>query len=96
MGTKHTNKKLGRVWRIEMPDNKVKEFVSIMTFPMPRIGWESDNLGYVVEDGGEKRIVFTSHGVPYFATEKEAKEMLTLYSEAKAGMTHAINLMKGK
>jgi hypothetical protein len=72
----------------------VREYPVILDFPMPRVGWEMDNTGYVVLDGDKRRLVFTSHGTPYFATAENAAEMLTLYSEAEAGLTHAINLTK--
>jgi hypothetical protein len=36
-----------------------------------RIGWESDNIGYVVQDGDKRKFATTNHGRPCWMTPEE-------------------------
>ena len=54
------------------------EFIALKTFTVLHAGWELDSVGYVVQDNGVNKIILTSHGTPYWASEKELEKLLSV------------------
>lgn len=59
------------------------EFVALKTFTVLHAGWELDSTGYVVQDNGVNKVILTSHGNPYWASEKELEKLLKYYEEVR-------------
>jgi hypothetical protein len=56
-----------------------KNFKIVQTFSIPRIGWESDNTGYVAEHEGKNYLLLSSYGTFYIAEKFELEaEFVTI------------------
>jgi hypothetical protein len=74
--------------------NTLTTYPVICTFPIPRIGWEMDNEGYIVQfDETRRRLVMTSHGTPYFAEESELTDQIKELEATIEEMTVACDLI---
>ena len=69
-----------------------KEFIAVKTFTVLHAGWELDSLGYVFQDNGVHKIILTSHGSPYWASNKEVEKLLQYYDEVKKETLSALSL----
>ncbi len=50
----------------------------LLVFEHPHVGWEIDTHGYIVSFEGGRRAVLTNHGIPYFASRSDLKELISL------------------
>jgi hypothetical protein len=65
-------------------------------FDVAHVGWECDSRGFIVEDNAKNRfIILTSHGSPYFATEKELDNLVATYVKLASSTVDAMNVLKG-
>ena len=58
-----------------------KEFVAEQIIDVLWSGWECDAKAWLVNDNGEKKIVVTDHGTPYFAEPNFLEEKIKLYQK---------------
>lgn len=56
--------------------------------------WECDGWGWIVDNGGHRSLVLSSHGQFYFAEIKELEARLSLYREIVAETEKAIALLQ--
>ena len=59
-------------------------YPKIATFVVLWSGWESDNTGWIVQDGDTRRAVLTSHGQPKFATLQDLESKIAEYQKVLA------------
>jgi hypothetical protein len=67
----------------------------LMKFPILYSGWESDADGWVVEVGGDRKLVMTNHGDAYFADVEEVKSLIESYYRAINASVKALDMVKG-
>lgn len=70
-----------------------KSYQKIMTFPVMYSGWECDSSAWVVDADGEKKIVMTNHGTPYFSTVAELEGLISGYQQTINETQEAIEMV---
>lgn len=58
----------------------IEQFGKILyKFPVLHDGWENDNIGYIVTNGQENKVILTNHSKPYEASSDELLSKLKEY-----------------
>lgn len=71
---------------IERLCNKLNKNLKVLYhFSIAHVGWECDDIGWVVEDSEtkERHIVLTDHGGPYIADPEELRTKCNEYDRLK-------------
>ena len=75
--------------KVEGRDCKV-----LYRFPVLWESWECDSEGWIVEDSGQPKLVFTNHGSAYFASEDALTERMFCYHAALLKSAEALEMIR--
>jgi hypothetical protein len=63
-------------------------------FPVLWESWECDYEGWVVDDNGKNRLVFTNHGSKHFASDESLKERMLYYQAVLLKSAEALEMVR--
>ena len=73
-----------------------REYEVLAEFPVYHIGWEMDNVGWIISANRDKKIVLTNHGRKRFSSEKELRVLFDEYKAAHKLHMKALSIYKEK